>query len=194
MTRTMPVAFKRSWLSVALLFCLIFGTSALAQVPPAAAPAAPAAQALSVPETEASRRLDQSADILKQIEKVVQNQDIAKKDLQAQQDKIAPLLSDLQTLLGRLNTHRAAVKARLDQLGPPPKDKAPPENPQVTKERQTQQGDYERVDALFKRAKLLAVQAQQINDRDRRSVCAPNSLILCWSAGRASPIPTYGWT
>lgn len=159
----MPVAFKRSWLTVGLLFCLMFGTSAVAQTPPAAA--APAALALSAPETDASRRIDQSADILKQVETVIQSGDVAKKDLQAQQDKVAPLLSELQTLLGHLNAHRAAVKARLDQLGLPPKEKAPPENPQVTKERQTQQRDYERVDALFKRAKLLAVQAQQINDR-----------------------------
>ena len=166
MTRTMPgIGLRKAWLAVALLFCLTSGTIAVAQTPPEAVPAPTAAQTLPSPEADASRKLDQSADLLKRIETVVQDRDIAKKALQTQQDKVTPLLGKLQTLLDRLNTHLAAAKARLDQLGPPPTAKAAPENPQVTKERQTQQNDFERVDALVKRAKLLAVQAQQINAR-----------------------------
>ncbi len=166
LTRTMPgVDLKIWWLAVALLFCVAFGTAAFGQTEPPASPSTAAAQTLPAAEVDESRSLDQSADALKQIETAVQNRDVAKKELQAQQDKAASLLSKLQTVLGHLNARLAAVKVRLDQLGPPPSAKAAPENPQVTKERQAQQNDYERVDALVKRARLLRVQAEQINAR-----------------------------
>ena len=76
-----------------------------------------------------------------------------------------PLILQVQTDVDHLVTRLAAVKARLDQLGPTPDAKAPHEAPQVTKERLQQQQEYETVDALVKRAKLLLVQAQQANAR-----------------------------
>lgn len=166
MTSTMPgIESKKSWLTVALICCLTFGTAAAAPTPPPAAPSSTLAQTFPAPEPDESRSLDQNAAALKQIETAVQNHDVAKKELQALQNQAAPLPGALQTILGHLNAQLAAVKARLDQLGPPPKAKAAPENPQVTKERQEQQNDYERVDALVKRGRLLTVRTEQINAR-----------------------------
>ncbi len=158
---------KGSWLAAAILFYLALGAAAAAQIAPPGSPPLPAAQTSPPPTLEAaeSRRLDQSAEALKQIETALQRRDVSQRQLQALRDKAAPFTSELQRILGHLNQRLRAAKLRLDQLGPPPNAKASPENPQVTKERQQQQQDYDNIDALVKRARLLAVQADQINAR-----------------------------
>ena len=185
MTRNMPgMALEKFWLAVAILFCLTVSAAAAVRTSPAnfhatrTAQAAPTTQvapptqagpAVPAPvppsEIDASRKLDQSAEALKQIETVLQNQDISQKDLQALRDKSTALADELRATLGWLNARWTAAKARLDQLGPPPDAKAAPENPQVTQDRQAQQKDYEAVDALVKRDKLLLVQTEQISAR-----------------------------
>lgn len=147
---------KSAWLAGIFLSCLTFATAAAAQT---VTPPLPAAEAA------ASRELDKVAADLKEIEAVLQTHDVSETALQSLRDKAAPLVAELQTVLGHLQARLAAVKARLDQLGPPPDAKAGPENAQVTKERQQQQKEYEAVDALVKSAKLLLVQAEQINAR-----------------------------
>ncbi|MGP8193297.1 MAG: DUF3772 domain-containing protein [Methylovirgula sp.] len=146
---------KSAWLAGVFLSCLTFATAAAAQTvtPP------------PVPDAAASRELDKVAADLKEIEAVLQRHDVSETDLQSLRDRAAPLVAELQTVLGHLQVRLATVKARLDQLGPPPDAKAGPENAQVTKERQQQQKDYEAVDALVKSAKLLLVQVEQINAR-----------------------------
>ncbi len=157
MTQTPFATFAKSaWLAVVFLSCLIFATAAAAQT---VAPPMPAAEAA------ASRELDKAAAELKEIEAILQRHDVSETDLQSLHDRAAPLVAELQTLLGHLQARLAAVKARLDQLGPAPDPKAAPENAQVIKERQQQQQEYDAVDALVKSAKLLLVQAEQINAR-----------------------------
>jgi potassium efflux system protein len=64
-------------------------------------------------------------------------------------------------LIDQLTPRLAAIKDRLDQLGPKPADDAPPESPAVTEERAGQQKLYNDTDEFLKRARLLAVQADQ---------------------------------
>lgn len=137
-----------------------------AEVAPNAAPA-PVAPATPAPPlvTKTSRQLDQVDAALAQIETAFQNRDVSTKDLKAFHDEIAPFTSHLQTTLDHLNGVLAAVKARLDQLGPAPAAKAPAESAQITKERQQQQQEFEAIDALVKRAKLLLVRVTQVNAR-----------------------------
>lgn len=130
---------------------------------PTAAPATPS-PALAL-ESRTSRQFDQIDAALMQIETAFQNRELPPKDLQAFHDKIAPFSTELQATLDRLNTILAAVKARLDQLGPAPAAKAPQESAQITKERKQQQSEFEAIDALVKRAKLLMVRVTQINAR-----------------------------
>ncbi len=155
MRRTAFVALARSaWLAAVLLASLSFAEAGFAQTLP---------QPMVAMDAAATRRLDTADAELKAIEAVLRQHEVTDKALQDQHDKAAPLVTELQTMLGHLKMRLAAVKARLDQLGPPPAAKATPESAQVTKERQQQQLEYEAVDALVKRAKLLLVQAQQVN-------------------------------
>ena len=69
----------------------------------------------------------------------------------------APLAVDAQTLIDRLTPRAAAMKVRVDQLGP----KADKEAADVATERDTLQKSYDAADGLLRRAKLLQVKAQQ---------------------------------
>ena len=155
MRRTAFVALARSaWLAALFLASLGFaGTSSAQKLP----------QPFAAMDASATRDLDAADAALKAIEAVLHRHEVTDKDLQEQRDKTAPIVVALQTLLDHLKIRLAAVKVRLDQLGPAPSPKAAPESEQVTKERQLQQQEYEAVDALVKRAKLLLVQAQQVN-------------------------------
>lgn len=149
---------------------------ASAQAPaPAVAPAvtnAPVASgqalvpaALTALDAASARDLDAVDAALKTIDAALQDHDITEAALQDLHDKAGPLILQVQTQVDHLTVRLAAVKARLDQLGPAPDAKAPHEAPQISKERQQQQAEYETVDALLKRAKLLLVQAQQADAR-----------------------------
>ncbi|MBL8588856.1 MAG: DUF3772 domain-containing protein, partial [Methylobacteriaceae bacterium] len=65
-----------------------------------------------------------------------------------------------QTLAPR----RDAIKARLDQLGPAPDAKAPPEAPAAAAERVEQTRAFNEIDAALKRARLLRVQSDQTRE------------------------------
>jgi small-conductance mechanosensitive channel len=107
------------------------------------------------------QRIDRLNAALQAVETGLQKPDLndaALADLRKQTD---PLAGELQDVISRLNPQIAGLKARLDQLGPKPDDKAPAESPQVTAERNEQQDIYNKTDELLKRARLLAVQVDQ---------------------------------
>ena len=54
------------------------------------------------------------------------------------------------------------MKTRLDQLGPKPDAKAPPENASVTEDRDQQQKVFDALDATLKQARLLGIDADQV--------------------------------
>lgn len=145
------------------------GQTSVAQAPataPAPAPALTGAE------------LDKSAAALKQVEISLERRDLTDADLQALRQQIGPIGDALNSAIERLAPRLAEIKARLDQLGPAPDDKAPPENPTVTEERAAQQKSYSDADELSKRAGLLAVRADQIaaNIAARRRALFTSSL------------------
>ncbi len=75
--------------------------------------------------------------------------------------QIDPISAAVSGALDRLTPRLDAIKTRLDQLGPKPDDSSPPESPEVTAERDRQQKLYNDTGELLKRARLLAVQADQ---------------------------------
>jgi potassium-dependent mechanosensitive channel len=105
--------------------------------------------------------LDKLSASLKQIEASLERHDLTDADLQASRQQIDPISDAVAGALDRLTPRLAAIKARLDQLGPKPDDSAPPESPAVTAERADQQKLYSDTDELSKRARLLAVEAEQ---------------------------------
>jgi potassium efflux system protein len=138
-------------------------SGAFAQTPaptPAAAEAALPAKLMAL-DAATARDLDAIDAALKTIDTPLMERDVSDTTLGELRDRASPLTLRVQTDVDRLTTRLSAVKARLDQLGPPPDAKAPREAPQISQERQQQQAEYETVDALLKRAKLLLVQVQQ---------------------------------
>ncbi|MGH6812198.1 MAG: DUF3772 domain-containing protein [Methylocella sp.] len=123
--------------------------------PPAPPQPAPPEQAPIGPS------LDKLSASLKQIEASLERHDLTDANLQALRQQIDPISDAVASALDRLAPRLAGIKARLDQLGPKPDEKAPPENPEVTAERAGQQKLYSDTDEFLKRARLLAVEADQ---------------------------------
>jgi small-conductance mechanosensitive channel len=78
-------------------------------------------------------------------------------------DQIAPVEAQADALIAVLTPRLAAADARLAQLGPPPAAGAPAEDPKITADRQAQTRFHTSVDSEIKRAKLIAVEAQQLS-------------------------------
>jgi potassium efflux system protein len=126
-------------------------------------PVGPPAPPRSAPPEQApiGPALDKLSASLKQIEASLERHDLTDADLQALRQQIDPISDAVAGALDRLTPRLAEIKARLDQLGPKQEDSAPPENPAVTAERADQQKLYNDTDELLKRARLLAVEADQ---------------------------------
>ncbi len=136
-------------------------SGAFAQTPaPVSGQAALPAKLIEL-DAATGRDLDAIDAALKSIDAALMERDVSDATLEDLHDRAAPLTLRVQTDVDRLTMRLGAVKARLDQLGPAPDAKAPHESPQISQERQQQQAEYETVDALLKRAKLLLVQVQQ---------------------------------
>ncbi len=136
------------WLCIA--FLLSVSISVHAEEPAAKPP----------PET-IPQRIDRLSTALQAIEHDLENAALTDAALADLRKKTEPISAELQSVIERLNPQLDASKTRLDQLGPKPDDKAPPESPAVTAERVTQQDAYNQTDELIKRARLLSVQADQ---------------------------------
>jgi len=106
--------------------------------------------------------LDKLGASLSQIEASLEKHELTDASLADLHEQIDALSASIANLLGRLTPRLADIKTRLDQLGSPPGDNAPAESPGVTAERSAQQKLFNDTDELIKRARLLAVQADQI--------------------------------
>src|SRR6202048_1349300 len=126
-------------------------------------PAGPPAPPLPAPPEQApiGPALDKLSASLKQIEASLERHDLTDAELQVLRQRIEPISDAVAGALDRLTPRLAGIKARLDQLGPKPVDSAPPESPAVTAERADQQKLYSDTEELLKRARLLAVEADQ---------------------------------
>ncbi len=108
-----------------------------------------------------SARFDQGAAALKQIYATLQQANLSAADLEKLQNEAQPVSKEVQSVLDDLTPRVTGLKTQLDQLGPAPGPKAPPESAEPAAERSKRQKAYDDVDALVKWADLLAVQAQQ---------------------------------
>ena len=140
-------------LPVFALCCLCFG--ALAQSDPPPPPA---------PQLTAAERVDQAHAALDEIDKALSNRTLSDAQLATLRGEIEPIQTRAGEVIDQLTPLLAGIKARLDQLGPKPADNAPPESTQVTAERAEQQKRLTDVDETLKRARLVAVQADQVAD------------------------------
>lgn len=183
--------FRSSRVAVAMLAGLIFFLGAAL------------AQAQQNEQAEASK-LDQIGTVLQKIDSDLHQHDLTDPQLRELRGQVTPLASDLESVIDHLTPRLAAVKARLEQLGPAPDPKAAPEDPQVTADRVEQQKTHDAIDALLKRAKLLAVQTDQTTTMiaSRRRALFTHSLFerspsivspLLWSMV-AAELPYDSWS
>ncbi len=135
------------------LFTLLFILGALAATPAAAQTVA-----------AAPRPLDGVRATLEQVDKALQRSDLSDAALQELRTRLEPLGELVQNALDERAPLLEAAKARLEQLGPKPADKAPPEATAIAAERAENQKQFEDIDAAIKRARLLAVQIDQVSD------------------------------
>ncbi len=145
-------------LLAALAFFLVGSVVSL----PLQAQTAPEGKApISATQEEISAKVDELGLGLADIEKTLDSGKPNQAALDALHQKITPIVAESSALVDHLTPRIAAIKTRLDQLGPKPDPKAPPESPEVTKDRATVQTQYNATGELLKRAKLLAVKAEQ---------------------------------
>ncbi|WP_395666437.1 DUF3772 domain-containing protein [Methylocella sp.] len=162
----------KSFLRLAALICLsltgpIAAGPARAQQAPAApaapAPAAPAKPVVAPPEfVQSGAALDKANDTLTEIEKGLERPHLSDVSLVGLRDAATPVAAELTTITEKITPRLAELKARLDQLGPAPDAKAPPESQAVADERANLQQSFANADEIVKRAKLLAVRVDQI--------------------------------
>jgi small-conductance mechanosensitive channel len=79
--------------------------------------------------------------------------------------RVAPLRDQLRGEIEALEPRLAQVDIRLKQLGEPPPATAPPEDPALAAERKRLTAERGELDAALKQARLLALRANQLNDR-----------------------------
>jgi potassium-dependent mechanosensitive channel len=134
--------------------------------PAAVAPAAPDDSAAPV---DSAARLDAAKQSLDQIEKLLLDDTLTDAILAKQHDAVEPVKKQIQAAIADLTPKLAAIKARLDQLGAAPDAKAnpppAPEDPAVTQDRADQSKLYAATDDLLKRANLLQVRADQLDEQ-----------------------------
>lgn len=142
----------------ALLVCAFVSAAAFAQIPE-------------------SQRLDAARAALDRIEKTLERKDLPDSVLQGLRVDAEPVAAEAGELLREIEPKREAARLRLEQLGKPadPKTEAKPADGAEAKpgeaaaepnaaaaERADQQKAFSELDALFKRARLLSVQSEQV--------------------------------
>ena len=145
------------------------GAGAFAQPQPDAPAQAtapqPAPAPVSIPSSEEIvAKIDAARSQLDQVAATLHRDHLDDATLQSLRDRVDPIQLSLQDVISKLAPRVDAVKARIAQLGPKPDDKSLPEAATVTADRDAQQAVLNGLDDLLKRARLLAVQADQVSD------------------------------
>ncbi len=142
--------------------------TATKQAPPNDQPPArnPASPRQPTPPSETDKQvgaaIDAIANPLAEIQNGVDSATRDEKRLGILAGETAPLVTKLQAIVERLTARTAAMKARVDQLGPKPDANAAPESADTAKQRDTFDAAYTGSDDLLKRAKALQIQARQL--------------------------------
>ena len=102
---------------------------------------------------------------LDQIESGLSGRTLTEEALRQLRDQTDVLAGEVEKISEQLSPRADAIKARLDQLGPKPAAGAPPESPEVARERDERQNEFSEIGETLRLAGSLLVQAKQINER-----------------------------
>jgi small-conductance mechanosensitive channel len=114
--------------------------------------------------------------------------DLNDADLQRIRQEVDPLWQTIRATIDEIQPRLDGARARLDQLGPKPKEDAPPESPDAQRDRAEREAAVAELDETQRLARALLVQAEQITAQtgDRRRAAFARSL-LQRSSGILSP-------
>ncbi len=113
------------------------------------------------PSAASVQKLDSVRATIEQIEQTLARPNLSDATLLDLRANLEPLNATLKSTLEDLTPKQDATREQLEQLGPKPADKAPPEAAAVAAEREGLQRQFEEADAAVKRAKLLSVRLDQ---------------------------------
>ena len=115
------------------------------------------------PEISAQRsKLDASKLDLDQKEAALNRRDLSDAELQGLRQGIDPITESLRTLIGNLAPKLEAAKARLDQIGPKPKEDDPDESPDVAGDRTERESAVAELDETQRLTRAVLIQAEQL--------------------------------
>jgi potassium-dependent mechanosensitive channel len=123
------------------------------------------------PGTRALRsKLDGFKLDLDQKEAALNRRDLSDAELQGLRQAIDPITVSLRALIDDLAPKLETAKARLDQLGPKPKEDDPEESADVARDRTEREGAVAEPDETRRLARTVLIQAEQLTDQvsDRR--------------------------
>ncbi len=123
------------------------------------------AQTASTPATDNKTirsQLEKHKAALDIIEKSLNGDAMTGEQLQAARAQISPLTDAVQQGIADIAPRIAATKARLDQLGPKPKEGDPAESPEVANERAEKEATYSEFLETERLGKVNLVQAEQL--------------------------------
>ena len=112
--------------------------------------------------TSPRARLDSIRGELTQIEGSLANPNVSDAELQRQRLRLQPLLDQLRILTDEQAPRTEQAKLRLDQLGAKPDANAPPETPDVARERETRTKTFAEADETLKIGRATLLQAEQL--------------------------------
>jgi len=110
-------------------------------------------------------RLDAIRDSFDNAENNLKQDTLRDNDFTVLRDRLNPLRSEIRSKITDLEPRYAEVQKRLGELGPAPKDGAPPEDTRITAERGTQTKLLADLDSALKQARLLNVRGEQLADQ-----------------------------
>lgn len=154
--------FRRLFLSLLLVAAIMAASPATFAASNNASPvSAPAAAASN--DFKAMRPwLEKYKASLDRIETNLNNDSLNDEQMRAAREEIAPITEHIQKFLQDTTPKLAATKARLDQLGPKPKEGTPEESPEVTNERAEKEAAFADLDETQRLGKVTLVQAEQL--------------------------------
>jgi len=131
-------------------------------------------------------RLDSLRNELTQIETALTNPAASDAELQRQRLRLQPMLEQLRALVDEQAPRFEQAKLRLEQLGAKPDAKAPPETPDVAREREAREKGFSEADETLKIARATQLQAEQLQtsigdlrrDRFAKALFAPGPSVL----------------
>ena len=81
---------------------------------------------------------------------------------QEKRQRVEAIAQSVKTITDEQSPRAEAIRSRLKELGPKPDDKAPPESPDISKEREDREKALKEFDDTVKLARTLSVQADQL--------------------------------